>query len=259
MRHLHRGTVAQLRELGTAFNNASRTQINEADEPADYRRFKYAAGRNYENILSVLRPIERQIQVLRETPNAPGYIIFVNAREKLYESLAERDAAGKVMMEQKGEELFYSLSKENHKRAPELEAALKTEHAAGIAAQADISRQVKERIEILERLERDVPLMRVPFGTTPVNLLGGWLSRIRIMLDGRPDEMDEDKEAPLIIQAGPEPAPILLPDSQVPLMTEPETPTPLSIVPDPADDTPSAPPPEDDLNQTHGNVPGRDI
>ena len=62
MKYQHNATKDEARILMEAFGNVAKVQIHERDDVHDYQRFKYAAGRNYETCLAVVRGTEALIQ-----------------------------------------------------------------------------------------------------------------------------------------------------------------------------------------------------
>jgi hypothetical protein len=175
-------TRERVKVLMEAFGNVGKVQINERDDEQTFRRFKYAAGRNYERCLAIVRATEKRIA--DSLSDDPEFRAYLQAREKVYADLADKDEKGNPVLKQEGEAMYYVLAPEKKTEAERQEAELKGRYELAIARQ----QAVADQAAAMWQETVPVQIMQVPFAEMPLNLLGGWVARISDMLEGAPEE-----------------------------------------------------------------------
>lgn len=182
----------EVRELARALTQVGKVEFNPHDNVAQFQRFRYAVGRNFDKAVSIDKQTSTLMSKLQtELAPIPGFTAYLEQRDVELRELAEKDEKGNPLLERNGEDLFYAMSEANKLKLPQLEQQLREEYAAAIAAQQ--AREDKINAVLQELV--DVEFFMIEFQAVPLNLFSGWFSMISPMLRNIPAEFDASRSA----------------------------------------------------------------
>ena len=181
---------SELEKYHELFDQVGKVTRAESEALDPYMRFKYAAGRNFQRVRSVLQAtVARWNEMLKPTQ---GWLAFQAARDEVCRKFCKQDEDGDpVITDGKDGEKLYDFTADGRQRANEAIDAL----TAGEYLVDFTLRQGKER-EAREYLDEmvEVPIYTVPFATVPERVAGGFLAECAIMVDGLPDAEPTDEQ-----------------------------------------------------------------
>ena len=173
----------ELPMLIDALSGAATVLPGLGDDRDALRLFKYRVGRNLDFALSAQRATERACAALVE--ENPAWDEFVRQREEVAMQYAVRDTAGAAVMST-GQDGAHGVSIQFEKQGDYERdlAELENNFRDAIAARTANAKVLERHRETATELE----VMTFPFADLPARLGGGYLARIRCMLDGVPQE-----------------------------------------------------------------------
>jgi hypothetical protein len=179
-------SLYEVSELLGHFSQAALVGREDHEDVENHRRFKYAAGRNYETCRRVCRNHTDEIAEMRKKP-APIQE-YENKMQLLMATHAKRKENGDIDFIEQDNRQIYQFSAEGEVSVQAGMIALDAEYADALrdfaSGESRIIRWMKEK-----RVE--IPVYTFPWSQLPEKMAGGYMAAISIMIDGIPTECEK--------------------------------------------------------------------
>ena len=170
-------TRSEWLEMLDAVSRAATVQRGESDDADCLKKFKYACGRNFDRIQSVLRKAQSEQDQI--TSSHPAFLEYTQKYSELGEQFCKRDENGQpVLDESDPEKPKYIFEKENQQPYRDAVDALRVEYRETL----DLVESIWEQVE-------DIDLFMIPWAWVPERISGGYLFAISDMISDLPTEL----------------------------------------------------------------------
>jgi len=175
----------ELTDYLDAYGKAATLHLSEGESAEDVRRFKYAAGRNYNRFLSLAKATEKKQVEMQESYSDPELDKFHELRIQLCEDFAETDVDGKPKFREYDDgrpreyQIEASLKDDFREAVDELKSTYKDALDRDKANDEATNAVLKEEVE--------VKIYTIDWDKVPVAIAGGYIDAISAMIVGLPD------------------------------------------------------------------------
>ena len=168
------------------FRQAGAVGRADSEDRASFQKFKYAVGRNWDNVMSAIRMAQKQIRKMLDPSD--DYNTFLREIEDLNKEYCQKDESGAPLLKdmENGSKSF-TFTEEARVTRDGLVEVLKKKYADAIHEQE----HQEEAVQKFMQSTVDIELFTVPFMNVPERISGPYLARMMVMCTDVPDDVME--------------------------------------------------------------------
>jgi len=176
-------SLYEIAELMDHFSKAALVGRADHEDIETYKKFKYAAGRNFETCRSVCKGFTKTVEKMKEP--SPKMLEYINRRDLLTIEHAIKKENGELDATDDGEHRTLKFTAEGEAARIKGEMALAEEYADVLA---EYNTREERAIEYMKANRQDVMIYCFPWDQVPEQMAGGYMAAISCMLEGIPEE-----------------------------------------------------------------------
>jgi hypothetical protein len=180
-------SLYEIAELMDHFSKAALVGRAEHEDIEQYKKFKYAAGRNFEACRSACKGFMKTVEKMKEP--SPKMLEYVNRRDLLAIECAIKLPTGELDATDDGEHRTLKFTAEGEAARIKGEMALNEEYADVLA---EFNTREERAIDFMKSTLVPVMIFTFPWDKVPEQMAGGYMAAIACMLDGIPEEFTQN-------------------------------------------------------------------